>query len=169
VLSLPTRPSITLAAANVIIAVVLIPLGTYLVIRRSASGSSRLAAFLPLVPIAGLVGLVRGIYGIGGGSILAPILIGAGGSPREVAPATLASTFVTSEVGVATFMVLASVHGGSVAPDWGIGVALGAGGILGSYLGARIQPPAPPEDVIRRILGGVVTAISAHYAWAAEG
>ena len=61
------------------------------------------------------------------------------------------------------------MHGGSVAPDWGIGVALGAGGIFGSYLGARIQPRLP-EDVIRRILGGIVTAIGAHYAWqAAEG
>lgn len=153
-------------AADVIIAVVLIPLGTHLVVRRSASGTSRWATALPLVPIAALVGLVGGIYGIGGGSILAPILIGAGWSPREVAPATLASTFATSVVGVSTFIVLASVHGGSVAPDWAIGVALGLGGIVGSYLGARIQPRLP-EDVIRRILGGIVTAIGAHYVWQA--
>ncbi len=156
-------------AADVIIAVVLIPLGTHLVVRHSARGTSRLAKALPLVPMAALVGLVGGIYGIGGGSILAPILIGAEWSPREVAPATLASTFATSVVGVATFIVLASVHGGSVAPDWAIGVALGLGGILGSYVGARIQPRLP-EDVIRRILGGIVSGIGVHYAWqAAEG
>jgi uncharacterized membrane protein YfcA len=124
---------------------------------------------LPLVPIAAVVGLVGGIYGIGGGSILAPILIGAGWSPRVVAPATLASTFLTSVAGVATFMTLAAMHGGSVAPDWGIGAALGVGGIIGGYVGARLQPRLP-EDVIRRILGGIVAAIGALYAWkAAQG
>lgn len=46
--------------------------------------------------VAAIVACVRGIYGIGGGSIIAPILIGSDRSPREVAPATLAATFVTS-------------------------------------------------------------------------
>ena len=52
-----------------------------------------------LILIAAVIGSVGGIYGIGGGAILAPILIGSGRPPAEVAPATLASTFVTS-VGV---------------------------------------------------------------------
>ena len=94
-------------AADAIIAVVLIPLGTYLVVRRTAANPSGVAALLPLVPIAAVVGCVGGIYGIGGGSILAPILIGAGQSPTDVAPATLASTLATSVAGVATFVVLA--------------------------------------------------------------
>jgi uncharacterized membrane protein YfcA len=116
--------------------------------------------------VAALVGTVGGIYGIGGGSILAPILIGAGNSTREVAPATLASTFVTSIVGVVTFVLLASTRHGSINPDWGIGVALGLGGLLGSYLGALAQPHLP-DRVIRRILGVLVTAIGARYAYLA--
>jgi hypothetical protein len=153
-------------AFDAVIAFVLIPLGTQLVIRRSVTHPSNWTALIPLVPIAMLVGCVGGIYGIGGGSILAPILIGSGRSPSEVAPATLASTFVTSIAGVATFLVLA-LHGhGSIAPDWGIGLALGAGGLLGSYCGARIQPRLP-EDTIRNILGALVTAIGARYAWLA--
>jgi uncharacterized membrane protein YfcA len=152
-------------AFDAIIAVVLIPLGTQLVLRRSVTHPSGWASLVPLVPIAALVGCVGGIYGIGGGSILAPILIGGGRSPSEVAPATLASTFVTSIAGVATFLVLA--HGqSSVAPDWGVGLALGAGGLLGSYSGARIQPHLP-EETIRRILGSLVAAIGARYAWLA--
>jgi uncharacterized membrane protein YfcA len=83
-------------AFDAVIAFVLIPLGTQLVIRRSVTHPSNWTALIPLVPIAMLVGCVGGIYGIGGGSILAPILIGSGRSPSEVAPATLASTFVTS-------------------------------------------------------------------------
>jgi uncharacterized protein len=153
-------------AFDAVLAFVLIPLGIQLVVRQSVTRHSGWAALIPLVPIAALVGCVGGIYGIGGGSILAPILIGSGRSPSEVAPATLASTFVTSIAGVGTFLVLA-VHGhGSVAPDWGVGAALGAGGLLGSYCGARLQPHLP-EETIRRILGGLVSAIGARYAWLA--
>jgi uncharacterized protein len=153
-------------AFDVVIAFVLIPLGIQLVVRRSVTRPSGWAALIPLVPIAALVGCVGGIYGIGGGSILAPILIGSGQSPSEVAPATLASTFITSVAGVATFLLLAAHGHGSVAPDWGVGLALGAGGLLGSYCGARMQPHLP-EETIRRILGGLVTAIGARYAWLA--
>jgi uncharacterized membrane protein YfcA len=151
-------------AFDAIIAVVLIPLGTYLVVRQTAANRSGLKGLLPLVSIAAVVGCVGGLYGIGGGSILAPILIGAGWSPKDVAPATLASTFVTSVAGIITFLILASLHGGSVAPNWGVGLALGAGGIIGGYCGARLQPRLP-EDTIRRLLAGIVTAIGLRYAW----
>ena len=46
-------------------------------------------------PVA-VVGCVGGIYGLGGGAFLSPVLIGSGREPSEVAPATLAATFVTS-------------------------------------------------------------------------
>jgi hypothetical protein len=42
------------------------------------------------------VGTVGGLYGIGGGSLLAPILLAAGLSAYDVAPATLPATFLTS-------------------------------------------------------------------------
>jgi uncharacterized protein len=154
-------------AADAIIAVVLIPLGTHLVVRRTATNQSGAAALLPIVPIAAVVGCVGAIYGIGGGSILAPILMGAGQSPTNVAPAALASTFVTSMTGVATFLLLAGLHGGLVAPDWGIGAALGVGGLIGGYCGARIQPRLP-EEAIRRLLGCIVAAIGVRYAYLAE-
>lgn len=153
-------------AFDAVIAVVLVPLGTHLVGRRAAAGASRWAAALPIVPIAVAVGCIGGIYGIGGGSLLAPILVGSGRSPKEVAPATLASTFLTSVAGVGTFLVLAQRTHGAVGPDWRIGLALGAGGLLGGYCGARIQPHLP-EELIRRLLGALVTGIGARYAWLA--
>jgi hypothetical protein len=116
-----------------------------------------------IVGTALVVGTVGGIYGIGGGSILAPILVGAGRSPKDVAPATLLSTFLTSIIGVVTFVVLSTGHHSAIAPDWGIGVALGAGGLVGSYVGALLQPHLP-DQLIRRILGLLVTAIGARYA-----
>ena len=88
-----------------------------------------------------------GDYGIGGGSIRPPSSCGIGRPPREVAPAALASTFVTSVAGVITFLALSVHHHGSVAPDW-TGIALGIGGLAGAYR-ARIQRHLP-DTLIRR-------------------
>jgi Sulfite exporter TauE/SafE len=84
----------------------------------------------------------------------------------SAAPATLASTLVTSIVGVLTFIILSAHHQGPIAPDWGIGIALGVGGLVGGYLGALAQPHLP-ERIIRRILGLLVAAIGGRYAYAA--
>ena len=149
---------------DVVIACVLIPLGFWLVV---APRPDTQAHWTPrpsvLTIVAAVVGCVGGIYGIGGGAILAPILIGSGRPPAEVAPATLASTFVTSVAGVATFLVLSTHHHGSIAP-MGSWLALGVGGLLGGYPGARLQPHLP-ESVIRRVLGLLVLAIGIRYAW----
>jgi uncharacterized protein len=152
---------------DIVIACVLIPLGLWLVVGKK-SGSRTRRAIPPslLVAVAAVVGAVGGIYGIGGGAILAPILIGSGLPPAEVAPATLASTFVTSVAGVATFLVLSTHHHGSIAPDWGVGIALGIGGLLGGYTGAWLQPHLP-ESAIRRLLGLLVLVIGIRYAWLA--
>jgi uncharacterized protein len=89
-------------------------------------------------------------------------LIVSGGKPAEVAPAALASTFVTSVAGVITFTIL-SVHApGAVVPDWPVGVALGAGGLAGGYTGARLQSRLP-DALIRRLVGVLVIAIAARY------
>jgi uncharacterized protein len=104
------------------------------------------------------VGCAGGIYGIGGGSILAPILIGTGRQPSE-APAALASTFVTSVAGVITFTILSGQEPGSVAPNWPTGIALGIGGLAGAYTGARLQSRLP--DVLIRLIGILVIAIGA--------
>ena len=106
--------------------------------------------------------------GIGGGSILAPILIGSGRRPAEVAPAALASTFVTSVAGVITFTILSIHQHGSVAPDWPTGMALGVGGLAGAYTGARLQSRVP-DVLIRRLVGILVIAIGARYLWSSLG
>jgi uncharacterized membrane protein YfcA len=121
-----------------------------------------------LIVLSAAVGCVGGIYGIGGGSILAPILIGSGRSAAEVAPAALASTFVTSVGGVITFTLLSVSQHGSVAPDWPTGIALGVGGLAGAYTGARIQRRLP-DTLIRRVMGVLVVAIGVRYLWSGLG
>src|ERR1700687_861425 len=54
-------------------------------------------------------GVIGGIYGIGGGSPLSPILVGRGLPLATVAPATLVSTFIA---GAITYVVLAATAAG---------------------------------------------------------
>jgi hypothetical protein len=155
---------------DLVVAAVLLPLGTWLALSRPARSReparrSRLITVPVLVTLAAAVGCVGGIYGIGGGSILAPVLIGSGRPPSEVAPAALASTFVTSVAGVITFTILSLHAHAPVAPDWPTGLALGVGGLAGAYLGARFQSRLP-DVAIRRIVGVLVIAIGARYLWA---
>ena len=76
--------------------------------------------------------------------------------------ATLAATFLTSIVGIGTYEVLQLSHGGAIAPDWALGVWLGAGGFAGSYLGARLQRRIP-EASIRRLLGLIACLVALRY------
>jgi hypothetical protein len=152
-----------------VIAAVLLPLGLWLTLTRPAhpdQAPSRIRG-MPrpaLILLATMVGCIGGIYGIGGGSILAPILTGTGRPPSQVAPAALASTFVTPAAGVATFLILSIHRHGPVAPDWPTGIALGIGGLAGAYTGARIQHHLP-DLLIRRVMGVLVIAIGARYLW----
>jgi uncharacterized protein len=130
----------------------------------SAAAPGSTARLIPapvLVVLAAAVCCIGGIYGIGG-SILAPALIGTGRRPSEVAPAALASTFVTSVAGVVTFTILSVHEHGPAAPAWPTGIALGLGGLAGGYTGARIQSLLP-DALIRRLVGIRVIAIGARY------
>lgn len=109
------------------------------------------------------VGVVGGIYGIGGGSLLGPVLAVRGLPMTRVAPAALAATFATSIVGAAAYAVLSQVTSGDVAPDWGLGLSCGLGGLIGGYLGARLQPRLP-ETALRFLLATLATGIGTLYA-----
>jgi uncharacterized membrane protein YfcA len=160
---------------DLMIAAVLIPLGTWLAVTRPAKAGERdrRVRYIPipatvLVGLAATVGCVGGLYGIGGGAILAPVLIGLGRKPAQVAPAALASTFVTSAGGVITFTILSLHQHIPVAPDWPTGTALGVGGLAGGYTGARVQSRMP-DVFIRRLVGVLVIAIGAYYLYSGVG
>jgi uncharacterized protein len=149
-------------AFYVVIAAVLLPVGTWLLLDRPTR--SRPARRSRIVPLALIVGVIGGIYGIGGGSLLAPILVGMGLSVLTVAPATIAVTFVTSVVGVAAFALLSLTESGSIAPNWPLGIAMGIGGLVGGFCGARLQGRLP-ESLIRRVLGALSVVLAVRYAW----
>ena len=81
---------------------------------------------------------------------------------KTLVPAALTSTFLTSVVGIATYGVLSLRAEGSVAPDWILGLFLGAGGLVGGYIGASLQSRVP-EQALRRVLGLLALALGARY------
>ena len=125
--------------------------------------STQFIFFLSLV-----VGLVGGIYGIGGGAILAPFFVAHLGLPvHTIAGATLMGTFLTSVVGVVFSQAVAPLYRGrgmAVAPDWLLGALFGLGGALGIYLGARTQRHVPAKW-LKGMLAVVLTGVAANYLW----
>lgn len=156
-------------AFYLVIAAVLLPIGGWLALGRAPAPRATPATVDRRITAAALlVGVVGGIYGIGGGSLLAPALVGLGFSVAEVAPAALASTFLTSIVGVATYAVLSLRHSGSIAPDWTVGIAIGLGGLAGGWVGTGLQSRLP-EAALKRTLGIVAMALAVRYVVLALG
>lgn len=104
-----------------------------------------------------IVGIVGGIYGIGGGSIIAPFFVNYFSLPvYTVAGAALMGTFITSVAGVIFYQTIAPFYPTmSIAPDWLLGLLFGLGGIPGMYLGARCQKFIP-ATVIKWMLTSIV-------------
>ncbi|WP_395575594.1 sulfite exporter TauE/SafE family protein [Streptomyces sp. BK79] len=152
---------------RILVAVLLLPLGAWLCLRTLRPARPRPDMAEPSAPalaaLALTVGVIGGIYGIGGGSLLGPILAARGMRIARIAPATLAATFTTSVVGAAAYALLALASTGPVAPDWWLGLACGLGGLIGGYLGARLQPHLP-ETALRLLLGALAAALGVLYA-----
>ncbi len=121
-------------------------------------------SFWGIFSLSFIVGIVGGIYGIGGGAIIAPFLVTFFGLPvYTVAGAALMGTFVTSIAGVVFYQVIAPFFPGqSVAPDWVLGTLFGIGGMAGMYFGARFQKFVP-AGAIKWMLAGIIVFTALKY------
>jgi uncharacterized membrane protein YfcA len=121
-------------------------------------------SFWGVFSLSFIVGIVGGIYGIGGGAIIAPFLVTVFKLPiHTVAGASLMGTFVTSIAGVAFYQAIAPLYPGvAVAPDWLLGILFGTGGMGGMYLGARCQKFIPAR-AIKWMLAGIVVFTATKY------
>jgi uncharacterized membrane protein YfcA len=116
-----------------------------------------------LAAVSLIVGVIGGIYGVGGGAMIAPFLMTILRLPAyAVAGAALLGTLVTSIVGVVFFEFLGRTPGSGVRPDWALGLLFGVGGLVGSYVGALLQKRLP-ERGIRLLLALLVTGQAVNY------
>ena len=111
-----------------------------------------------------IVGIVGGVYGIGGGAIIAPFFVSFCRLPvYTVAGAALMGTFVTSFAGVIFYQAIAQFYPDmSIAPDWLLGILFGLGGMCGMYFGARCQKYVPAR-AIKWMLGGIIVFTALKY------
>jgi uncharacterized membrane protein YfcA len=108
------------------------------------------------------VGIIGGIYGIGGGSIIAPFCIAFFNLPvHTIAGAVLLGTFTSSAAGV-IFYSLISINGSTAAPDWALGILFGIGGLFGMYFGAKCQRYVPGK-IIKIILALIILTVATKY------
>lgn len=114
--------------------------------------------------ISSIVGIVGGIYGIGGGAIMAPIFVALFHLPvYTVAGAALMGTFITSIAGVIYYQILSYFYPQfSVAPDWLLGILFGIGGLAGIYTGATLQKYVPAK-IIKWILMIIISGLGVKY------
>lgn len=114
------------------------------------------------------VGLVGGVYGIGGGAILAPFLISFFNLPvHAISGACLFATLITSLAATAFFAMLGAIWAmPQASPDWLLGLTLGIGGMAGMYCGAAIQKYLPAR-IIRLFLMSLMLALACFYLYGA--
>lgn len=119
---------------------------------------------LGIMTLSFIVGIIGGIYGIGGGAIIAPFLVSFFRLPvYTVAGTALMGTLVTSVAGVLFYQCLAPFYPGlNVAPDLALGFLLGIGGFAGIYCGARLQKYVPAK-IIKWILASCTLFIAGQY------
>ncbi|MDI6747273.1 MAG: sulfite exporter TauE/SafE family protein [Rhodocyclaceae bacterium] len=122
---------------------------------------------IPILLISLIIGVVGGAYGIGGGSIMAPVLVAIFRLPiHGLAGATLFGTLVTSVAGVALYQFMPAPPGMTTQPDWALGILFGMGGAAGMYAGARLQKRVPHRALeigIALVLGLLASAYVGGY------
>jgi uncharacterized protein len=126
-----------------------------LALRQSPHDLRPRPSTLPLVAIGVFFGFLAGVTGVGGGIFLSPLLILARWEePRRTAGASAVFILVNSAAGLAGHLA----GGGNVPPSALplTAVAL-AGGLVGSWLGARRLVPI----AIRRVLAAVLVVAGA--------
>ena len=113
--------------------------------------------------LAFVVGIIGGVYGIGGGAITAPFCVAVFHLPvYTIAGAALMATFITSVAGVIFYSVIPVPGGTPAMPDWTLGFLFGIGGAIGIYFGARFQKFVP-QKIIKLMLGAVILFLALSY------
>ncbi len=134
-------------------------LACYVVTSNEIFEFNTFAVFLPSL----LTGIIGGAYGIGGGAIMAPYCVSILELPVYfVGGATLISTWVSSIIAALFYAIGPFSQSPMTIPDFLLGSLFGIGGMVGIYLGTKVQIRLPAR-IIKTILGIAIFSISLKY------
>lgn len=107
-----------------------------------------------MLVIAGVMGgILSGAFGVGGGIVMVPLLVGLAKMDQRTAAATsLAAIVPTSLVGAITYLANGQA-------DLVIGALVAAGGVVGSWLGVRLLHHLP-QHVSRWMFIGLLVLVA---------
>ena len=127
-------------------------------------GENISAPTMGIFALSAIVGVIGGIYGIGGGAIIAPFFVAVFHLPvYTIAGACLMGTLITSIVAVLFYQFLAPFYPEmAVAPDYMLGLLMGIGGMIGMYAGARAQKFVP-ANLIKWVLAFLLVFTGGRY------
>lgn len=88
------------------------------------------ASVASVLAIGAATGILAGLLGVGGGIIMVPALVSLGFNRHRANATSLATILLVATTGAIGFAISGAV-------DIGVGLSLGAGGLIGGTLGAR--------------------------------
>jgi len=105
-------------------------------------------------------GLFSGFFGIGGGFLIVPGLIGSTGMP-------ILNAIGTSLIAVAAFGLTTAVnYAFSGLVEWSLAVAFIAGGVVGGLLGTRVAGHlAGRHGLLRTVFAAIIFVVAAYMLW----
>jgi uncharacterized membrane protein YfcA len=136
--------------------------------RGSRTGEHPGRGVVAVLVLTGLAsGALGGFYGLGGAVLAAPATLLLTGWPvHRVSGTALVTTLAVSVTGLATYAGLDLAGLTEVrTPDWPLGLALGAGGLVGSMLAAR-HAVRVPDRILRGGLAALVALAALRLALA---
>ena len=110
--------------------------------------------FLVLIGFGVLVGIGAAFAGLGGGFLVVPVLLFLGYSAQRAVGTSFLTILVISVSALIAHNKLQNV-------DYRVGALLGAGGIIGAQVGARILPHVSTAQ-FKRIFAVILVALAAY-------
>ncbi len=116
------------------------------IIRKTNYGAYRVS-FMMALAFGIIAGTMAGLFGIGGGFLKVPIMIGIFSTPTQIASATgLFMIVITSFTGSISHYFLGNIH-------FGYAVPVVIGFVIGAFLGNSLSTKAN-EHILKRMIGG---------------
>ena len=115
------------------------------------------SAVVVAVSLGFCAGILAGLFGVGGGILFVPTLLGLGLGQLDAEATSLLAILPTVVAGTWRQHAYGNVR-------WRAALLVGAASVVGVQAGVLIAP-ALPEDVLRRLFALLVLGVAAQLAW----